>query len=571
MSGRVRSHFGILSEASVQQPHWKFTPFQEKFVRGKLPNTIPTSGGVSDGTLFIALHGAITIPPHGSVERICTFHIDGDSVRQKKSRNAISAVRNVFSLRSQEQHWQKYFSAVPHFECSDPYISHYYWYRWYGLRLNTIQPNSGQYKHPVVCEGIGYFRAPISYSAMCHMYENRWMHDPTLARASLLTFLDNQRADGGFRGYIDPHYYRQEMFYHANWGRALRAVDQIHPDNKFLRVAYEGLKRYAEYFDRERDHEQSGLYDIQNHYETGQEYMHRYIAVHPNADQDHWGDVFRLKGVDVTVYLYELKRALADVAMKLRLGSKEIDRWNSGAEQIKQAILNRMWDGKEEMFFDVDPADGKRTNVKAAVCFYPYMTDIVSEQHLRGLKKHLLNPKEFWTKYPVPSSSLDDPYFSADATWKNARMNCPWNGRTWLMTNSHIAEALATMAIRFHDRSLRERTSEFITRFIHLLFFDHDPERPNSFEHYNPLTGAPSVYRGIDDYQHSWIVDLIIKYLAGVRPEGDSLAIDPFPFQVEEFLLDRLPFRGSMIKVEKRKGFFRVWIDGKKYWESKLR
>ena len=101
------------------------------------------------------------------------------------------------------------------------------------------------------------------------------------------------------------------MFYHANWGDALRRLDAVHPSDDFLREVYPGFKRYAQYFDRERDDEASGLYDIDNHYETGQEYMHRYTAVNPDADRRHWGEVFRLKGVDVTVYVYELKRTLA--------------------------------------------------------------------------------------------------------------------------------------------------------------------------------------------------------------------------------------------------------------------
>ncbi len=147
--------------------------------------------------------------------------------------------------------------------------------------------NEGNYSFPFVCEGIGYFRAPISYSTQCHMLENRWMHEPELAQGSILTFIENQRADGGFRGYIDVNYYRQEMFYHANWGNAVRAVDRIHPSLDFLETVYNGLRKYARYFVRDRDKESSGLYDIENHYETGQEYMHRYTAVNPNADQEH--------------------------------------------------------------------------------------------------------------------------------------------------------------------------------------------------------------------------------------------------------------------------------------------
>ena len=58
-----------------------------------------------------------------------------------------------------------------------------------------------------------------------------------------------------------------------------------------------------------------------------------------------------------------------------------------------RAIVEKMWDLKEQIFSDIDPATGMRTMVKAATCFYPYMTDIVTEEHLPGLTKHLLDPK----------------------------------------------------------------------------------------------------------------------------------------------------------------------------------
>jgi hypothetical protein len=261
------------------------------------------------------------------------------------------------------------------------------------------------------------------------------------------------------------------------------------------------------------------------------------------------------------VYIYELKRALATMAIK-QGKTDEAELWNLEADKIKASVLERMWDPEEEMFFDVDPATGQRTKVKAATCFYPYFTDIVSEQHLEGLKRHLFNPKEFWTKYPVPSSSADDEFFSAEPEWKGKRMNCPWNGRVWPMTNSHVAEALAHSAIRFNDKQLKKKTAEFLTEFIRMMFLDGDPTRPNCFEHYNPLTGEPSIYRGIDDYQHSWVVDLIIKYVCGVRPDENGVTVDPFTFGLRHILVDDIVVRGQRLKVEIRQRKFCVWLDG---------
>ncbi len=565
-----------LSEGSAIQPHWALTPFAERCIDGKLPNEVKLSGVSEDGLVWLALAASIELRAK-SEEDVSVFFAAAPT-RAETTSNIHFASKQSDPIRISEENWNDHFSSVPYFSCSDKFLTRYYWYRWYGLRLNTIRGEEGNYHHPAVCEGIGYFRAPISYSAMCHMLENRWMHDPALARGSLMTFIDNQRADGGFRGYIDVDHYRQEMpgvsvvepFYHANWGNPLLELHRVHPDEEYLKRVYDGLVKYAAYFDRKRDAEGSGLYDIDNHYETGQEYMHRYLAVDPNGDKENWGEVFRLKGVDVTVYIYELKKALAWAGEKIKRGDAEVAELRRGAEKIRQAILAKMWDPDEEMFFDVDPKTGARTKVKAATCFYPYMTDLVSETHLPGFHKHLFNPKEFWTKFPVPSSSVDDEYFSAEAEWKGKRMNCPWNGRVWPMTNSHIAEAIAQTAVRFQSAELRAKSVEFITKFIRMMFSRGDPGRPNCFEHYNPFTGEPSMYRGIDDYQHSWVNDLIIRYVAGVRPTETRLIVDPFEFDLASFVLDDLLIQGHRVKVERRKSDFKVWLDGVRVGTSNI-
>ncbi|MCX6135653.1 MAG: trehalase family glycosidase [Ignavibacteriales bacterium] len=565
MRASNQSYSVSLSERTAVQPHWALTPWFETFHEGRLQNTSEITGSEQEGLIYAGLHTEITLKPGMEAEIPIAFAASPSS--DETYGNVRAALRQNNPAELSRISWNDHFASVPHFNSSDEFLTRYYWYRWYGLKLNTQYGNDGNYKRPFVCEGIGYFRAPISYSAQCHILENRWMHDPELARGSLLTFIDNQRDDGGFRGYIDMNHYRQEMFYHANWGNALLQLHAMHPSADYLGQVYEGLKKYAGYFDKERDEEISGLYDIENHYETGQEYMHRYTAVNPRADEEHWGEAFRLKGVDVTVYLYELKRALSAVAETLGR-TDESELWRIEAGKIKTAVLERMWDSEQEMFFDVDPASGNRTLVKAATCFYPYFTDIVDRSHLPGLKRHLLNKKEFWTPYPVPSSSADDEFFSASPTWKGKRMNCPWNGRVWPMTNSHIAEVLAAAAIAFSDKGLRKKAAEFMTKYVRLMFFDGDPRRPNCFEHYNPESGTPSIYRGIDDYQHSWVNDLILKYVCGIRPEEFSVLIDPFPFNLDSVTVDNVLVRGRYLRVDVRRSRFTVWLDGEHHAES---
>jgi hypothetical protein len=119
------------------------------------------------------------------------------------------------------------------------------------------------------------------------------------------------------------------------------------------------------------------------------------------------------------------------------------------------------------------------------------------------------------------------------------------------MTNSHVAEALANAA-RTLEPNLRPLAAEFILTFVRMLFHDGDPKRPNCYEHYNPMTGMPCLYRGVDDYQHSWVVDLILKHVVGVQPEpgpDGALVIDPLPCGLKRFRAEGIPVRGHLIDV----------------------
>jgi hypothetical protein len=462
------------------------------------------------------------------------------------------------------QPWCDFFDDFPRLSCSEAHLSRYFDYRIYGLRLNRLEPGVGNIRYAAVAEGIGYFHVPITYSAQCHMWETRWCRDPSMARGSLLNFLACQKDDGSLHGRLYTNHLEQTDFYHANWGDAALAIDAVHPDFGFLTEVYAGLSRYARWLDRTRDQEQSGMYDIVNHYETGQEYMSRYQAVDPEADRHGWEDRIRLKGIDVTVYAYQLKRALCTMAYRLDHG-RQAAAWSTEADRIGTAILDQMWDEEIGLFSDVEPATMERTRVKAAVSFYPLLTDLVSPPQLARLLDHLTNPNEFATPFPLPSSSRDDPLFDAYAQWKGTRHMCPWNGRVWPMTNSHVIEGL----LRQWHRGRREvgtHTAQLLSSFVRMMFHDGNLERPNCYEHYNPLTGRPSIYRGIDDYQHSWVLDLIIRGAAGLEPTNDEkLLVDPLPLDLNELSLSGAVVRGRPVSIVRRGSAIEVMVAGTHY------
>jgi hypothetical protein len=533
------------AERSPDLPDWRFTPFFELFDK-TLPNTCFWRGAIEHRSharplrkwVYVALHRRIRLRPRSSSTLTAACQV----VSRTTPARAKATLPD----------WETHFTRAPRLRCDDPYIEKYLDYRWYGLRLNAVDYGRPPLRHPCVFEGVnpGWFRHAISYSAPVLARDARWLHDPALARGCVLNFLESQEPDGFIPGALltrkAERAWHGGLMYHADWGGAVRAIHEIHPDRDFLKACHRPLARYAEWFDRVRDADNTGLYDVCDQAETGQEYMSRYLFVDARADE--WGPI-RLKGVDATVYVHELQRSLAWLAAAL--GKTEESRaWHQRAERTVTGVREKMWDERFQKFCDVNPHDGQRSPVKVLTDFYPFLTRIATSRHLVAIRRHLLDPRSFWTQWPAPSTALDEPLADAYGRWKGKRMICPWNGRTWLMTNSHIADVLAGAALRL-DASLEPYAVAFLTRTIQMLYVDRDLQRPTSCEYYNPLTGQPPYFRGVDDYMHSNINDLIIRWVAGLRPQANgTIVVQPLQFGLERFELDDCVVAGKPVSVK---------------------
>jgi len=547
---------GIAPSEGSSAPEWRHSPFAESQVGG---GSDPPLGAESDpdahrsGWIWIA----VAVPLAG---------IDDDgltTIRLTLRLRRAEARRGAPGLSTPQATWESFFAGFPHFQCGDPYLDRYFDYRIHGLGLNRIEGRWGPIRHPAIAEGPEYFHVPITYSAQCHMMEMRWRRGGREAWGSLLNFVDNQKPDGSFHGRLYPECLEGTDFYHANWGDALLAVDDMHPDAAALARCYEGLSRYARWLTTARDPEGSGMFTVTNHFETGQEYMSRYMAVDKEADVAGWRPRLRLKGIDVTVYAHQLFRALGSAARRLERPGDETG-WLGLADRCWRAINERMWSAEARLFTDMDGRSGERTGVKAAVGFYPLLTGRVGGARLDALLDHLEDPETFGTPFPLPSSSVDDPRFSAEGVWRGKRRNCPWNGRVWPMTTSHVIEGLLRCWREGSERAGRLAT-DMLIRFARMMFTDGDPARPNCFEHYNPYTGRACHFRGIDDYQHSWILDLLARGFAGLHVDASGIEVWPLPEGPARVSLGPVIARGRTVHVEVEPTGLSLSLDGEQF------
>lgn len=556
--GETASWAGYLTARVPSAPQWTLTPFVEKWAGEGLPNEIRLEGPTADAMLFGAVHRALAVTAEGAwstfAMRLTPMQLPPRAGAPANPPSVIIVVptseepSHAATLGgTNRRRWAERFAHAPHFTCSDPYLEHYYWYRWYGLWSNAIEHDAGAIGGPAMREGTGAMHTPSALAAPANVRELRWLDSPVLARGVLRSIFAHQREDGSLPARIFADHRSQVGVAQANWGDAMLALDAVWPDEAFMREMYAPLSRYADWLMLSRDAESSGMIDILAPREIGEQHSSRFEGVDPGGARDELTAGKRLKGIDVTTYAYSLVRALETMAQ--RAGHPpDARRWRLARERIAIAVRARMWSAQDELFSDVDPASGDRTRVKTAHAFFPYATDLVGARDVSGLERHLLDPGEFWTPFPVPVTSVDDPFFSAYGEWKGQRQSEPWNGRVWPAVNSSVMDALGAMAAT-HAPALREEAASFLLRFVRMMFHDGELGKPNSFEHYNPLTGQASVYRGLDDIQRGWVADHIVQYVMGIRPHEGGIIVDPFPFGLERAEITNVHARGKRIDV----------------------
>lgn len=567
------------AHSSPLTPEFEFTPFADSLPYGRLSNEL-VGENVLGTAIYAGLHYHLQLGARNTKAITARLDVglagqDGHSGADSSKQSAPARARAATAASGAGliASWPDFTAMVPHFECSDEFLTRYYWYRWYGIWLNSLPggvvPN---YPFPAVAEGIDYFRGVITYSLMCHVRETKWLKGPALAQGCVRDHVLHQARSGHFAGHIYASHVNEDVFYYTDWGGALCDLMVHHPDPAFEAEVYPALVNYLRYFQRQRDREGSYLFDVTDQFETGQELSSRYFFASEKADLYGWENKLRMKGVDATFYIWRLANYLAQAAVRLAYQDEALE-FRQLTDSIAEALRGKMWDAQQGFFFDYDCARDQRSPFWAAVGFYPVGSELVTPEMVPAALKHLFSKRKFGTPCPTPTSPVDDPYFSAEPRWRGERANCSWNGRVWPMVNSHIVEVLGHVAGL--DSKYRRKLATYLRTYLQMMFFEGDPRRPNCFEHYHPFEGTPCTFRGIDDYQHSWVADHILKYVTGVRANASGLRVDPFPFGLDWFLLKDAHVHGHHLDVEwncdtagRKKNGYRVLLDGKVAFEA---
>jgi hypothetical protein len=466
-------------------------------------------------------------------------------------------------LAEHVREYQDWFdSNLAYFDCSDPWVRKLYYHRAYLLRKNMLDPKLGRMQWPTQSEGrwrSGWYPNVISYGAGHQVREARWLRDPRYWQGHLRTWVENQKPDGVYPSHVTPAGPSDGKY--TDWISSTAWDGHlVHPDVKFLSQIVSKLARNVRGWQQTCDPDGDGLLMVDSHWWTGMEYQPSFFFFGDYKVSQDFSEPARpanLERVDLTAYNHG--NALAVARIYRRLGQPEKAReFDELAAKISSAVLSKMWDPRKRYFYSLRSADKSVADVKEVIGVYPFYFGMIPWG--RGYESawaSILDPKQFWTEWPVASASRECPAYS-QTNWPGdgRAAGCMWNGPTWPHANSLVMTAMARTLRATRDHSVAdsplkpEHLWELFRSFTRAQFRGQDLSRPWTGEFYSGDTGAWKTAER--DYNHSTWLDILIPDLIGLVPRDDEvLEVDPLLPEraLDHFLLDGQRYHGHDVTV----------------------
>lgn len=331
----------------------------------------------------------------------------------------------------------------------------------------------------VLVEGGGYEKLWLETQPMGgEMYAKRCME---AGLNNQLLFLRTQRADGRLpgaiehlgNGLLDPQF-RQFQGFCFPWP-ALNLYYLNGRDPDYLNRLAACLERFDAYLWRVRDSDGDGCLESWCVYDTGEDNALRY----GDAPRQHTADappaeftVVPMASMDVMSYSYAARDTLAAIS-RIRGDGREAA-WREEARAVADALKNRLWDEERGACFDRDRLGRRLPTLVHNNLRCMYWGSFSQEMADRFVREHLLNPREFWTPFPLPSVAADDPLF------RNAPEN-NWSGQSEGLTYQRAILALE-----------RYGHEPVVTRLGHKLLEALIRGGCVFTQQFDPFTGEPS-------------------------------------------------------------------------------
>ena len=164
------------------------------------------------------------------------------------------------------------------------------------------------------------------------------------------------------------------------------------------------------------------------------------------------------------------------------------------ARRTMELVERFMWDERDGFYYDIDGRTHRKIRVKTPFGFMPLLSPFARRDRLeRIVRDHLLNPREFWCEFPLPSTSLDHPEFDPRNMFR---------GPTWVNINWMVIEGLTRSGFADEAARLTQKTLAMIGPHYRN---GRRTRSPRLWEWYHPRTGEP-----LGNSQYGWTAAIAV-------------------------------------------------------------
>jgi hypothetical protein len=332
--------------------------------------------------------------------------------------------------------------------------------------------------------------------------------DPGLAQDVILTIFDSQREDGYMAHMTNDKLKRVSPHSQSPvFGYTAQKILPHEPDREralaFKRRMYEQGRAYIQWWHKARDHDHDNLYEFLSQDEGGWDNSPRSEYVHPILFISYFGMLgeliaSRTKPLDTTdlnswLYLYYV--AMSDWAFDLGKESEGME-WKKRADALAERIDQVLWSDECGCWLDAfrRPWQDKHRHfhVLTPHIWFPAWAGATRDEGKarRVIEDHLLNPEEFFGRYPIPTVAYNDRYYDPSIPG--------WTGDIWPVFSYLALETLFQYGYDDEAEELKKRTLDMMS--------DQDGMH-GIYENYDPRTGLykdPESTGGYCTFQFGW-------------------------------------------------------------------
>lgn len=251
-----------------------------------------------------------------------------------------------------------------------------------------------------------------------------WMAPEVLAH-SIRTLLEHQTPGGMVPQAVFP---RTSYDYSQipNITPCVRDYYVFTVDRAFLAYAYPRLKAWYAWWMRERNPTGDGIIAVGS---SGQDLYSAICEYKDNGTDPSDPEEFEntcnpftrttgIAGRPERAYLPDIAACQARMAMDLAFFARELGLVNDASyfeseyRRVRDWVNEHLWDEATGFYYPVERATGRKVMKRTNTVFWLLWAGLVRDERAVKLIEALFDPRQFFTRIPVPMVALDDPSFN---------------------------------------------------------------------------------------------------------------------------------------------------------------